>query len=51
MSDVSDLLYCPRCLEVVEHCDVGKAKIDGEPAHVICTIEELDEGGLDDFHN
>jgi hypothetical protein len=45
------LLYCPRCdLPVNEH-EAGRAKIDGEPAHVVCTMAELDECGMDDYHN
>ena len=50
-SNLNDLLCCPRCGEVVNEADKGKATIDGEPSHVSCTIEELDEIGMDDFHN
>ena len=50
-SDLSVLLYCPRCNLIVEPYEIGRATIDGEPSHVNCTIDELDECGMDDFHN
>ena len=49
-SELNDLLCCPRCGEVVNEADKGKATIDGEPSHVNCTIEELDEGGNNRIH-
>lgn len=39
---------CPRCNESLASNEVGRATIDGEPAHVNCTIDELDESGMDD---
>jgi hypothetical protein len=46
-----EVLYCPRCNLPVEGFEIGRATIDGEQAHVNCTIDELDENGMDDFHN
>jgi len=40
---------CPRCDLVVEECQ-NSGWIDGEVAHTICVMEELDEEGMDDFN-
>ena len=48
---MNDEKICPRCgLLVAEH-DLNKAEIEGEPSHVSCAIDEIDENGMDDFHN
>lgn len=38
------------CDKEVKNQEIGKARIDGELAHVKCTQEELDEIGMDDFY-
>jgi len=40
---------CPRCDVVVEEHQ-SSGWIDGEVAHTLCVMEELDEEGMDDFN-
>ena len=51
MSNDSGDKLCPRCGMIMEEHEINRATINGEPAHVSCTIDELDEAGMDDFHN
>ena len=41
---------CPRCERYIEDHEIA-GTIDGEPAHRQCILDELDEYGMDDFHN
>lgn len=47
-SHVKDIV-CERCGLTIDGREVGKAKIDGEHAHIQCALDEQDETGLDDF--
>jgi hypothetical protein len=42
---------CPRCNREVKNQEIGKARIDGEFAHVKCALEDMDEVGMDDFYD
>ena len=46
----SDDKICPRCERYIMVSEVA-GTIDGEPAHRQCILDELDECGMDDFHN
>jgi uncharacterized Zn finger protein (UPF0148 family) len=50
-SALDGVVICPRCEKEVKNQEIGKARIDGELAHVKCTQEELDEIGMDDFYD
>jgi uncharacterized Zn finger protein (UPF0148 family) len=50
-SALDGVVICPRCEKEVKNQEIGKARIDGEFAHVKCTQDELDEIGLDDFYD
>ena len=47
-SALNGVVICPRCDKEVKNQEIGKARIDGELAHVKCTQDELDEIGWDD---
>jgi len=46
-----DLTICPRCEKPVNGYELSAGTIDDEPAHKQCVLDELDEEGMDDFHN
>jgi hypothetical protein len=42
-------IICVRCGLLIDSREVGKANIDGEYAHIQCSLDEMDETGFDDF--